>query len=102
MLLNRDKKGLEKEIIGNIRSLRDQYELNRVTLSVWDLTLWKLARRRGIEPDLPTVSELPIALLEDKPLDAEKWKLPGQAVLDEALGPHGMELLERWTQLALI
>lgn len=102
MLLNRDKKGLEKEIIGNIRSLRDQYELNRVTLSVWDLTLWKLARRRGIELDLPAVSELPAALLEDKPLDAEKWKLPGQAVLDEALGSHGMELLERWTQLALI
>ncbi len=39
------------------------------------------------------------ALLEDKILDAEKWKLPRQAVLDEALSPEGMKLLARWTQL---
>ncbi len=66
----------------------------------YDLALWKLARRRGLELDLPTVSEMPAALLEDKPLDAGKWKLPGQAVLDEALGPQGMALLERWRRLA--
>ena len=40
------------------------------------------------------------ALLEDKPLGAEKWKLPGQAVLDAALGLQGMELLAKWTQLS--
>ena len=40
------------------------------------------------------------ALLEDKPLDAEKWKLPGQAVLDAALGLQGMELLAKWTQFS--
>ena len=38
------------------------------------------------------------ALLEDLILDAEKWKLPGQAVLDAALGLQGMELLAKWTQ----
>ena len=41
-----------------------------------------------------------VGLLEDKPLDAEKWKLPGQAVLDAALGLQGMELLAKWTQLS--
>ena len=40
------------------------------------------------------------ALLEDKPLDAEKWKLPGQAVLDAALRLQGMELLAKWIQLS--
>ena len=100
MLLNRDGKGLEKEIIGNIRSLRGQYEFDLVTLSSYNLALWKLARRRGMELDLPPVSEMPAALLEDKPLDAEKWKLPGQAVLDAALGVQGMDLLAKWTQFS--
>ncbi|MBD5535696.1 MAG: hypothetical protein HDQ99_08595 [Lachnospiraceae bacterium] len=38
--------------------------------------------------------------MADKSLDAEKWKLPGQAVLDAALGLQGMELLAKWTQLS--
>lgn len=67
MLLDRDRKGLEKEIIGSIRSLRKQYEFDMVTLSSYNLAL---------------------------------WKLPGQAVLDKALGPQSMELLEKWTQLS--
>ncbi len=100
MFLDRDKKGLEAEIIGGIRSLRKQYEFDMVTLSSYNLALWKLARRRGMELNLPTVSEMPVALLEDKPLDAEKWKLPGQAVLDKALGPQGMELLAKWKLLS--
>ena len=100
MLLNQDKKGLEKEIIGNIRFLRGQYDLNGVRLSSYNLALWKLARRRGMELNLPSVSEMPAALLVDKPLDAEIWKLPGQAALDAALGPQGMELLAKWTQLS--
>jgi len=99
LLLDRDKKGLEKEIIRGIRSLRSQYEFAMVTLSSYNLALWKLALRRGMKLDLPPVSELPAALLEDKILDAEKWKLPGQAVLDEALSPEGMKLLVKWTQL---
>ena len=41
------------------------------------------------------------ALLEDKPLDAEKWKLLGQAVLDIALGLQDMELLAKWTQFKI-
>lgn len=99
MLFKRDRKGLEKEIIGNIRSLRGKYDLYTEGLSPYNLALWKLARRRGIELNLPSVSEMPVALMEDKPLDVKKWKLPGQAVLDEALGPQGMELLAKWTQL---
>ena len=100
MLLNGDKKGLEKAIIKDIRSIRAGYEQDLATLAPYDLALWKLARRRGMELDLPPVSELPAALLEDRPIDDERWKLPGQAVLDEALGPNGMELLSRWKQLA--
>lgn len=100
MLLEGDKKGLEKAVIKDIRSIRAGYEQDLVTLAPYDLALWKLARRRGLELDLPPVSELPAALLEDKPLDAGTWKLPGQAVLDEALGPRGMDLLERWRRLA--
>ena len=100
LLLDGDKKGLEKKIIGGIRAIRAQYEFSTTTLSSYNLALWKLARRRGMDLNLPLVSEMPAALLEDVPLDGEKWKLPGQAVLDEALGAQGMELLNRWKQLA--
>lgn len=100
MLLEQDKKGLEKNIIGGIRTLRGQFEMSSVTLSTYNLALWKLARRRGMELDLPLVSEMPVALLEDKPLDAGRWRLPGQAVLDEALGVHGLELLAKWTEIS--
>lgn len=53
-----------------------------------------------MELNLPPVSEMPTALLEDVTLDGEKWRLPGQDVLDEALGTQGMELLNRWKRLA--
>ncbi len=100
MLLEGDKKGLEKTIVKDIRAIRAGYEQDLAPLAPYDLALWKLARRRGTELDLPPVSEMPAALLEDKPLDAETWKLPGQAVLDKALGSQGMELLAKWTQLS--
>lgn len=90
---------MEKKIIGGIRAIRAQYEFSTTTLSSYNLALWKLARRRGMDLNLPLVSEMPAALLADVPLDGEKWKLPGQAVLDEALGAQGMELLNRWKQL---
>jgi len=101
MLLEEDKRGLEKTILKDIRSIRTGYEQDLATLVPYDLVLWKLARRRGVALDLPPVSEMPAALLEDKLLDAEKWKLPGQAILDEALGPQGMELLAKWTLLSI-
>jgi len=62
--------------------------------------LRKLARRRGLGLNLPPVSELPAALLEDTLLDAETRRLPRQAVLDQALGPCGLELPARWRRLA--
>lgn len=85
LLLDRDKRGLEKEIIQDIRAMRAGYERSLTTLAPYDLALWKLARRRGMALDLPPVSELPAALLEDRPLDGETWKLPGQAVLQRCL-----------------
>ena len=55
--------------------------------------LLKLACRRGMELNLPRVVEIPDGIWEDVPLDGENWKLPGQAVLDRALGPDGDKLL---------
>ena len=62
--------------------------------------LLKLARRRGMELDLPRVVEIPDGIWEDVPLDGEKWKLPGQNLLDRALGPDGDKLLAEWKKLA--
>lgn len=100
MLLDRDTAGLRKQILSGVRGMRSSYEQMCSTLGYYQIALLKLARRRGMELDLPRVVEIPDGIWEDVPLDGEKWKLPGQAVLDRALGPDGDKLLAQWKKLA--
>ena len=100
MLLDRDTAGLRKHILAGIRGMRSSYEQMCSTLGSYQITLLKLARRRGMELDLPRVVEIPDGIWEDVPLDGERWKLPGQTVLDRALGPGGDKLLAEWKKLA--
>lgn len=99
-LINRDAKGLRKDILREIQSIRKSYENMCETMAPGAIALLKLARRRGMELDLPQVVEIPDGIWEDIPLDGERWKLPGQAVLDRALGPDGDKLLSEWKKLA--
>lgn len=100
MLLDRDAAGLRKHILSGIRGMRSSYEQMCSTLGNYQLALLKLARRRGMELNLPRVVEIPDGIWEDVPLDGEKWKLPGQNLLDRALGPDGDKLLAQWKKLA--